>query len=414
MLIFLNINYFETIVMYNDIVDNIYIHSAKIKLYRSVFQEVTEMKINKLLSAVLSIALCLPSTGFTAEAYDISTPEISYTKNTSTIAYGNCGAELKWWLEDNGTLTISGNDIMTSAPWDTYRSQIKSVILDKDIKNIYKYAFSNLTNLTSVEFKGSSITSIEEGAFSGCSSLKSIKIPDSVTYIGQKAFNNSGCYENVNGVHYIGSWAVGFDSDITSVSLRSGTKRLAEKAFLNAKSIKTISLPSTLIEISNGAFSGTGVTSLVIPVNVKKIGSEAFKFCISLETLTLKNGITSIGMSAFSNCNRLELLDVPESVTSMASWTFYDCTSLKTIKIPNPKCSVNPETFGFSTATSLVRDIYAPVCSDAANYATNPYYSQHYVYHSMDGSGEENGISWSFTVKDGTLSLTGSGTVESK
>ena len=367
------------------------------------------MKPNKILSAVLSIALCLSSTGFTAKAYDVSPPEISYTKNASTIASGTCGAELKWWLENDGTLTISGNDTMTSAPWKNYSSQIRSVVIDKDVKNVYKEAFSNLTELTSVEFKGSSVTSIEERAFYGCSALKSITIPESVTYIGQMAFYKSGCYANVNGVHYVGTWAVGFDDGITSVSLKSGTKRIAEKAFMNAKSIKTISIPSTLIEIPNGAFSGTGITALTIPGNVEKIGSEAFKFCISLEVLTLKNGITSIGANAFSNCNRLESIDVPESVSSMGSCAFYDCTSLKTIKIRNPKCSVNPETFGFSTATSIVRDIYAPVCSEAAYYAQN---YKNNIFHGMDGSGEENGISWSFTVADGTLTLTGNGTNE--
>lgn len=364
------------------------------------------MKIKRIISAVVAFTLFFTPTEISAGAYSVSPPEIEYTKNASIIDSGTCGAELKWWLEDDGTLTISGNDTMTSAPWGKYSSRISSVVIDKDVKNIYEYAFSNLSYLTSVEFKGNKITSIEDGAFSGCRSLSSITIPESVSYIGYKAFYNSGCYTATGSVHYIGSWAVGFDEGITSVNIKSGTKRIAEKAFSNGKSIKTLILPNTLTEIPNGAFSGTGITTLTIPESVEKIGMEAFKFCISLEALSLKNGIVSIGSSAFSNCNRLESLYIPESVNYIGSQAFYDCTSLTSIKIPNRNCPVDPTVFGFSTYTSIVRDMYAPVCSDAAAIAQG---NSNYKYHAMDGSGESDGVSWKFTVADGTLSFSGSG-----
>ena len=78
---------------------------------------------------------------------------------------GECGDNLTWTLDDEGTLTISGTGDMTdwsysSVPWYSSRSSIKNVII------------------------GNSVTSIGSSAFDSCSSLKSVVIPDSVTSIG--------------------------------------------------------------------------------------------------------------------------------------------------------------------------------------------------------------------------------------
>ena len=104
---------------------------------------------------------------------------------------------------------------------------------------IYQYAFSWCTELTSVTIPNS-VTSIGDSAFSGCSGLTSVTIPNSVTSIGEAAF--SGCSE---------------------------------------------------------------LTSITIPSSVTSIDKYVFTDCFELTSITIPNGVTSIGEAAFANCSRL-------------------------------------------------------------------------------------------------------------
>ena len=89
-------------------------------------------------------------------------------------ASGTCGANLTWvYTTADNTLTITGTGDMsnynytyTNAPWKSYNSSIKNVIIDDGV------------------------TSIGGSAFSGCSGLTSVTIPDAVTSIGDNAFKD--------------------------------------------------------------------------------------------------------------------------------------------------------------------------------------------------------------------------------
>lgn len=97
-------------------------------------------------------------------------------KLLSTTHSGTSG-NIKWELDSDGVLTISGNGAMNNYsseekdPWMYYRSSVKSVLID------------------------SGVTSIDDYAFGGCSSLTGITIPDSVTSIANSAFSN--CKESL-------------------------------------------------------------------------------------------------------------------------------------------------------------------------------------------------------------------------
>ena len=112
---------------------------------------------------------------------------------TNTIASGNCGENAEWALSFDGILTISGSGAMSDnnpnqTPWESYKQQIKHIVIGKDITSIGKFNFYLCRNIESVSFEeGTKLERIGWGAF-GYSSLPSITIPDSVTRIDGYAF----------------------------------------------------------------------------------------------------------------------------------------------------------------------------------------------------------------------------------
>ena len=126
-----------------------------------------------------------------------------------------------------------------------------------------------------------SVTSIKKYAFSNCSSLTSVTIPNSVTSIGYAAFY--GC------------------SGFTSVTI-----------------------PNSVTRIGNNAFSGcSGLTSITIPNSVTSIGGHVFYGCSGLTSVTIPNSVTSIGDNAFNGCSKLEnVYCCAESVPSTGDYVF--------------------------------------------------------------------------------------------
>lgn len=102
-------------------------------------------------------------------------------------------------------------------------------------------AFSECSSLTSIEIP-EGVTEIDEYVFCGCSSLTSIEIPESVTSIGASAF--SGC------------------SSLTSIEIPEGVTSIEEDAFRGCSSLTSIEIPVSITRIDYGAFSGTALTDI--------------------------------------------------------------------------------------------------------------------------------------------------------
>ena len=186
-------------------------------------------------------------------------------------------------------------------------------------------AFSDCSSLTSVTIPNS-VTSIGAGAFSGCSGLTSVTIPNSVTSIGQHAFEDcSGLTEiNVdeNNTAYSSIDGVLFNKSQTELVCYPGGKQGA------------YTIPNSVTSIGNSAFWGcTGLTSVTIPNSVTSIGQSAFGGCSGLTSVTIGNSVTSIEVSAFYNCSGLTSVTIPNSVTSIGQHAFYGCSGLTSVTI---------------------------------------------------------------------------------
>ena len=167
---------------------------------------------------------------------------------------------------------------------------------------------------------GKPVTSIGGSAFSGCSDLTSVTIPDSVTSIGDYAFY----------------WCSG----LTSVTIGNGVTSIGDYAFSGCSGLTSVTIGNGVTSIGKCAFEVcSGLTSVTIPDSVTSIGGSAFSGCSGLTSVTIGGGVTSIGDYAFYNCSGLTSVTIPDSVTSIAYYAFYNCSEslFDTMAIPGVK-----------------------------------------------------------------------------
>ena len=98
----------------------------------------------------------------------------------------------------------------------------------------------------------------------------------------------------------------------------------------SCKNLTRITVPASITDIGDGAFSGSGMlTTVILPDGVKTIGNHAFSDCSSLSSVTIPAGITCIGAATFSGCSSLSSIAIPASVTSIGDFAFNGCSSLR-------------------------------------------------------------------------------------
>ncbi len=218
---------------------------------------------------------------------------------------GTCGDNLTWTLDTTtGVLDISGTGDMynynyTSAPWYSYRSNIKNVVIGDSVTSIGSWSFYSCSNLVNADIPDS-VTSIGDSAFSDCHSLTSISIPDNVISIGE--------------------WAFSYCNKLISISIGKSLTSIGEFAFLDCPSLTDIYISDIAawcgIDFSTinanpvtvaGRFclNGSPVTDLVIPDSVESIGDYAFACCGDLTSVTIPPSVKNISSYAFTNSSAI-------------------------------------------------------------------------------------------------------------
>lgn len=183
------------------------------------------------------------------------------------------------------------------------------------------------------------VTQVERGAFNGNQSIRSLVLPEGITFIGDNAFNNSA--------------------------------------------LESIVLPESLVEIDQYAFSKCNLTEITLPANLERLGSSAFdyegtsrvsplqkvvfegnkletielntfQYCKSLQEIVLPDGLKTIEYNAFENCTSLPRIEIPNSVTTIGKSAFVFCTSLEEAIIGDGVTEIGSRAFGECTALKTV------------------------------------------------------------
>ena len=197
----------------------------------------------------------------------------------------NCLIKAK--TDISGAYTIKDNtrSIANDAFWNC--ESLTSITIPNSVTSIGEMAFTGCSSLTSIAIPNS-VTSIGRWAFGDCSSLTSVTIGSGVTSIEEKAFYNTGIYNDEsnwkNGVLYIDNYLIAAKTDISGAyTIKDNTRLIAEYAFSDCSAL----------------------TSITIPNSVTRIQYSAFEDCSSLTSVKIGSGVTSIGNYAFDGCDKL-------------------------------------------------------------------------------------------------------------
>ena len=191
-----------------------------------------------------------------------------------------------------------------------------------------KHLYLNGTEVTDLVIP-ESVTEIHPYAFCFCHGFKSVTINDSVTSIGEAAFQN--CIEMTsltisNSITSISRYTFYNCEKLTSAIIPESVTEIGESAFQNCLGMTSLTIGESVTSINQYAFSGCYTLSSVnIPESVTEIGDGAFETCSNLTSLTIGNSVTSIGSYAFNNCKNLISVTIPKSVNKIGDKAFYNC-----------------------------------------------------------------------------------------
>ena len=272
------------------------------------------------------------------------------TKNSSCFAAEYNGFE---YSISNGQVTING-----------YTGDELDVVIPSSIKGY------PVTKLNDFCFSGMN-EKIENNSY-----IESVKIPDSVTYIGSHAFNGCSNLESVemlDSVTYIGNNCFDMCESLKNVRLSKKLTFLSTSMFLCCTSLESVEIPKSVTGIGMFAFANCdNLKSLDIPDSVSYISSYPFADCYSLEKVNIPNSLVEIPLGMFSGCESIKNIDIPNSVTSIGPSAFYGCSNLESIKIPDTVTEIDENFIG--DCYSLER-IYVYRDSYAYNYLIDDYRS---------------------------------------
>ena len=216
---------------------------------------------------------------------------------------------------------------------------LQSIKLPNSLTSIGQYCFKGCTVLQSIEFPNS-LKSIGSFCFSGCNNLQFIELPNGLTSIGQNCFENCKNLQSIELPNSLTSLAVecfrGCEA-LEEIHIGNYVETIPSKAFYSCKNLTTVTFGSRVRQIDQGAFQlCDNLSSIEFPQSLYQIGKEAFKGT-PLTSVTIPSGVRVTGESAFS-CQNLTTV-IFESTDPMASsnsnafpWSI--CRSQTTLYVP--------------------------------------------------------------------------------
>ena len=278
---------------------------------------------------------------------------------------------------DNLTYRVTGSTAVELTGYETEPTDILDIPATVtyegksfNVTAIKESAFSNCSKITLLTIPNT-VKTIGKNAFYLCTGILEVTIPESVTKIGDFAFQwCSGMLQLTlgNGVTEIGRGAFERCNKLQQVTLGNNVTTIGERAFCSCESLKQVTVPESVTSIGSAAF---GENPALTTINVAE-GNTAYRsdggILFSKDKTTLvqypagktetayaiPDGVTTIEAEAFTGCKKLMAVTFPVSVTAIGNLAFYMCTALKTITVPDGVTKIEDYTFNNCTALTKV------------------------------------------------------------
>lgn len=216
---------------------------------------------------------------------------------------------------------ISKN-LKTLEPYVFRGAKITEVSIPESVETICYSAFEGCDNLTGIIIP-ENVNSIENGAFYACDKLAFVTLPENIENIGYAVFSDTAFASDeknyTDGILYYNDIVLDSKEEISgSVTIKEGTRLIADGAFGRNNKILSITLPDSVEIICNGAFAHLqNLKSVKLSNSLKEISASLFSGCLSLETVTIPESVTAIGNNAFFDCRNLKYIVIPNTVESL-------------------------------------------------------------------------------------------------
>ena len=225
---------------------------------------------------------------------------------------------------------------------------LKSLVIDGGAPNLNELgerSFSGCSNIEELDLSNSKLTSIPEGAFAYCKNLKTIKLPSTITSIGDEAFYNCQSLTNIEGLD------------------KCNLKSIGSAAFSNCKALENL-------DFSKSTFTN--------------VPSKAFNGCSALAKITLPNTLTTIGGYAFYACYGIPQLDLSNTaLTTLENYALYQMRETTKLSLPDSISNIGTHAFSVSTSNGAVPTILPASLKDKVNYkdaATSPWLNRKVMF----------------------------------
>ena len=256
-------------------------------------------------------------------------------------------------------------------------SGLTSVVIPENLISIEDYAFYGCSGMTSIMI-GNNLTNIGSYAFSDCSALESVTIPASVKRIGDNAFDNCPNlqYELWDGYKVRSGWLVGYTDDAAAaISDADRLRGITSWALEGCVALEELvfSENAGLVSIGTGALKGcTELQLLVLPPSLEEIGDEAFMGCSYLDNVIVPGSVKRVGARAFKNCTGFTAAQIEHGVESLGDEAFYGDWQIAEVDIPSTVTNIGANAFGGDSSIIRVglRGDVRPVSEIFSNYAS--------------------------------------------
>lgn len=318
---------------------------------------------------------CCPNGTIIVDWGDGSTPDTLTGTSTSTVKWTPThhyaeGGDYVITLTVSGQIGFYGTSATTNASGllryssnadgrnQSYNNAVRRVELGYGITNISNYTFSGCYSLESVTMPNSIMT-IGTSAFQNCHAIRGIVIPKATTALYGNVFYSCCCLERViipNGTTRFDGSTFRFCESLKKITLPSALKSIGAYLFYDCRSLERVVIPNGVTSIGTYAFQNChSMVDVTIPDSVTNIGVNAFAVCCSLADVEIPHLIKSIESAAFSECRRFSNITIPDGVTSIAGDAYSYCYGISEINLPESVTSIAARAFISCTGLGVIR-----------------------------------------------------------